>query len=204
MRNWLYFTWLSGDHIVEQCVHTIDKMSWAFGDVDPIQAVAIGGRQQRIEPEYGHIYDHFGVTFEYPDGARGFIFCRQQAGTYSENADHIIGTKGVCKINGFGNVHRITGENSWKYEGPKADMYQVEHDEFFASLRKGEPLNFGERLVHSTLLGILGREAAYTGKAVTWEELNNSKQVLAPQAPLAWDMKLEVPPVPMPGRTKLA
>jgi myo-inositol 2-dehydrogenase / D-chiro-inositol 1-dehydrogenase len=203
LRNWLYFTWLSGDHIVEQAIHTVDKMSWAFGDVAPIQAVAMGGRQQRIEEEYGHIWDHFAICYDYPDGGKGFVFCRQQAGTYNENADHIIGTKGYCKINGFAKVHRITGENSWKYEGERKDMYQVEHDEFFASLRKGEPLNYGEKMAHSTLLGILGRTAAYTGKVVTWEEINNSKEVLAPTAKLEWNMKLEVPPVPMPGRTKL-
>lgn len=203
LRNWLYFTWLSGDHLIEQAIHTVDKMSWAFQDVAPIQAVAMGGRQQRIEPEYGHVYDHFAVCYEYPDGARGFIFCRQQAGTYNENADHIIGTKGVCKINGFGKVHRISGETPWKYEGERPDMYQVEHDEFFASIRKGEAVNFGDKMAHSTLLGILGRTAAYTGKVITWEEINGSKEVLAPAAALDWNMKLDVPPVPMPGRTKL-
>lgn len=203
LRNWMYFTWLSGDHIVEQAIHTVDKMSWAFQDVLPVQAVAVGGRQQRIESEYGHIWDHFGVCYDYPDGAKGFIFCRQQAGTYNENADHIIGTKGVCKINGFGKVHRITGENSWKYEGERPDMYQVEHDEFFASLRKGEPLNFGERLAYSTMVGIMGRMAGYTGKVVTWEDAIGSKEVLAPAQKLEWNMKLDVPAIPMPGRTTL-
>ncbi|MEO8351359.1 MAG: Gfo/Idh/MocA family oxidoreductase [Chthoniobacteraceae bacterium] len=204
LRNWLYFTWLSGDHIVEQAIHTVDKMSWAFGDVDPIQAVANGGRQQRVEPEYGYVWDHFSVVYDYPDGAKGFIFCRQMSGTYNENADHIIGSKGYCKINGFGNVHRVAGENSWKYEGPKNDMYQTEHDEFFQSLRAGKPLNFSEQIAHSTMIGIMGRMAGYTGKVITWDEAIKSEESLAPKEPLKWDMKLEVPPVAIPGRYELS
>lgn len=204
LRNWMYFTWLSGDHLVEQCIHSVDKMSWAFGDVDPISAVAVGGRQQRVESEYGHIYDHFGVVYEYPNDARGFIFCRQQANCYNENADHIIGTDGVLKLNGFRKLERITGKVDWKYEGPRPDMYQVEHDEFFASLRQGEPLNFAEKLAHSTMVGILGRMAAYTGKVVTWDEIWKSEEDLRPKEALKWDMKLDVPPVAMPGRYTMA
>ena len=204
LRNWLYFAWLSGDHLVEQAIHTVDKMSWAFGDVDPIQAVAVGGRQQRVEEQYGHVWDHFAVTYDYPGGAKGFIFCRQQAGTYNENADHIIGTKGIAKINGFGNVHAVQGETTWKYDGPKNDMYQTEHDEFFQSLRAGKPLNYSANIAHSTMVGILGRMAGYTGKAVTWEDAIKVEEGLAPEGPLTWDMKLPVPEVAIPGRFKLA
>ncbi len=203
LRNWPYFTWLSGDHLVEQAVHSVDKMSWAFGDVDPVRAIALGGRQQRVEPEYGQIYDHFGVMYEYPEGGRGFIFCRQQAGTFSETTDHIIGSKGSCDINGSAKVQRISGETTWRYQGPSADMYQTEHDEFFASIRAGNPLNFADKLAHSTMVAILGRMAAYSGQSVTWEDAMASKEVLAPAAPLTWDMKLEVPAVAMPGRYKL-
>jgi predicted dehydrogenase len=203
LRNWMYFTWLSGDHLVEQCIHTVDKMSWAFGDVDPISAVAVGGRQQRVEPEYGHIYDHFGVTYEYPDGGRGFIYCRQQSGTFSETADHIIGSEGMANIIGSRKLQTITGKNTWRYQGPAPDMYQVEHDEFFASIRQGNPLNFAEKLAHSTMIGIMGRLAAYTGKQVTWEDLQKSQEDLRPKEPLKWDMKLSVPEVAIPGRYPL-
>lgn len=202
LRNWLYFTWLSGDHLVEQAIHTVDKMSWAFGDIDPVAAVGVGGRQQRVEPEYGHVWDNFAITYDYPGGAKGYIFCRQQAGAFNENADHIIGTKGVCRINGFGNVHSIVGENPWKYDGPKNDMYQTEHDEFFQSLRAGKPLNYSDKIAHSTMIGIMGRMAAYTGKKITWDEAINSQEVLAPKEPLTWNMKLGVPEVAVPGRTK--
>jgi myo-inositol 2-dehydrogenase/D-chiro-inositol 1-dehydrogenase len=202
LRNWMYFTWLSGDHLVEQAVHTVDKMSWAFQDVQPICVTSLGGRQQRIEPEYGNIYDHFAVSYLYPNGARGFVFCRQQQGCDNDNSDQIIGADGTCDINGFKPLHRITGKNSWKYEGPKNAMYETEHAEMFASIRKGEPINKAGQLAHSTMLAIMGRMSAYTGKTLTWDEAYNSKEVLAPSEPLTWDMKLPVPPVAMPGRTK--
>jgi myo-inositol 2-dehydrogenase / D-chiro-inositol 1-dehydrogenase len=202
LRNWLYFTWLSGDHLVEQAIHTVDKMSWAFGDIDPISATAMGGRQQRIEEQYGMIYDHFSVAYEYPEGARGFVYCRQQAGCDNENADEIIGADGTARINGFRKLRTISGKNTWKYEGPANDMYQTEHEEMFAAIRKGQPLNYGEKLAHSTLMGIMGRMSAYTGKTITWEQALKSEETLAPKEALEWNMKLPVPPVPMPGRTK--
>ena len=204
LRNWLYFTWLSGDHLVEQAIHTVDKMAWAFKDVAPISATALGGRQQRIEEQYGMIYDHFAVSYEYPEGARGFVYCRQQAGCDNENADEIIGADGTARINGFRKMHTITGKNTWKYDGPKNDMYQTEHEEMFAALRKGQPVNYGDKLAHSTLMGIMGRMSAYTGKTITWEQALNSTEVLAPKEPLTWDMKLPTPPIPMPGRTKFS
>lgn len=204
LRNWLYFAWLSGDHLVEQAIHTVDKMSWAFGDVDPVSATALGGRQQRVEAQYGHIYDHFAVSYLYPGGTRGFVFCRQQQGCDNDNSDEIIGAEGVCKINGFKPIHAITGKTEWKYAGPKNNMYQTEHEAMFASIRKGEPINKARELAHSTMLGIMGRMSAYTGKTITWEEAMKSEEVLAPAEPLTWDMKLPVPPVPMPGRTKFS
>jgi hypothetical protein len=163
----------------------------------------MGGRQQRVEPAYGHVWDHCSVVYEYPDGARGFIECRQQANTFNETADYFMGTKGECVINGFRKLHRITGETTWKYEGERNDMYQTEHDEFFASLREGKPLNFADKLAHSTMVAIMGRMAAYTGKVITWEEALNSKESLAPEK-LDWNGKYDVPPVPVPGRTKFA
>ncbi len=202
LRNWMYFTWLSGDHLVEQAIHTVDKMCWAFGDAAPLTATAVAGRQTRTEEQFGHIFDHFGVTWTFPNDARGFVFCRQQVGCDSETADEITGTQGTARINGSRKLQVITGKNSWRYDGPKNDMYQTEHEEMFASIRAGTPVNFGKELAHSTMVGIMGRMAAYTGKTVTWEEALNSTEVLAPKEPLTWDMKLPMPPVAMPGRTK--
>ena len=96
-RNWLYFTWLSGDHIVEQAIHTIDKMIWAMKDVPPINAVALGGRQSRTDPNYGHIFDHFTVVYEWKDGTKGFHTCRQQEGTASDVSDWVYGTDGSAE-----------------------------------------------------------------------------------------------------------
>ena len=200
IRNWLYFTWLSGDHLVEQAVHTVDKMAWAMKDEPPIKAIAHGGRQVRTAPEYGHIYDHFEVVYEYPNDVHGFIFCRQQANCANDNSDTILGTKGVARILGFRSVPFVKGETNWKYSGPRPDMYQVEHNELFASIRKGEPINNGVRMARSTMLAIMGRMAAYTGKEITWEEALNSKENLQPEK-IAWDIPLPVPPVATPGKT---
>ncbi|MFQ5750121.1 MAG: Gfo/Idh/MocA family protein, partial [Planctomycetota bacterium] len=201
LRNWLHFHWLTGDHIVEQAVHSIDKMSWAMGDALPLRATAVGGRQARKGPESGNVWDHFGVTYDYPNGARGFHMCRQIAGCSNDNSDYILGARGICRINGWTPLHEITGENPWKYEGPGNDMYQTEHDEFFASIRAGKPRNDGERVAHSTMLAILGRMAAYTGQTVTWEQALHSTERYGPGS-YAWT-DLPVEPVPVPGVTKL-
>ena len=197
MRNWYYFTWLSGDHLVEQAVHTIDKMAWAMGDVPPLRAVAHGGRQVRTGPEFGHIFDHFAVVYEYANEVRGFIFCRQQDKCASGTSDYITGTKGFCKVLG---AHQITGENPWNYSGPNGNMYQLEHKALFASIRAGKPLNEGVRMAYSTLVAIQGRMAAYTGQSITWEQALNSKEDLTPPR-LAWDQPMAMPPVALPGKT---
>ena len=205
LRNWMYFTWLSGDHLVEQAIHSVDKMLWAFNDATPIRAWSVAGRQQRVEPEFGHVFDHFAVAYEFEGGRLGTIFCRQQQGAYSHSGERVLGTKGTGEIVAF-KSQRITGLDGteWKYAGEKPDMYQVEHNEFFASLRAGQPLNLGEQLAHSTMVGILGRMAGYTGQAVTWEDAVNAKEDLRPTEPLDWKMKLPIPPVAIPGRTKIS
>jgi predicted dehydrogenase len=200
MRNWYYFTWLSGDHLVEQAVHSVDKMAWAMKDEMPVKAVAHGGRQVRTAPEFGHIYDHFSVVYEYANGVRGFLFCRQQDNCSNDTSDYICGVKGACVINGARPLHQITGETNWNYTGPRKNMYQVEHDELFASIRSGKPINDGVRMAQSTMMAILGRMAAYTGKMITWEEALKSTEDLTPGR-LAWDAPLSVPPVPIPGKT---
>jgi len=204
IRNWFFYTWLSGDHLVEQCIHTVDKMAWAFNDVPPLKCIAHGGRQVRIAPEYGNIYDHFECVYEYPNNARGFNFCRQQSNCANDNSDWIYGSKGTGRVLGFGGMPWIKnekGENAWRYSGERPDMYQVEHNELFKSIRDGKPINDGIRMAHSTLVGIMGRMAAYTGKEITWEQALNSTEDLTPKN---WDLKSEFPvtPVAMPGKTR--
>jgi myo-inositol 2-dehydrogenase/D-chiro-inositol 1-dehydrogenase len=199
-RNWYYYTWLSGDHLVEQAIHSIDMMSWAFGDKLPISAAGTGGRQVRTEPIYGNIYDHFAITYEYEDGAKGFHFSRQQVNCEGSYLCEALGTKGRAVANVSRNIHEITGRKKWKYSGVANDMYQTEHDELFAAIRKGEPINQGEYMANSTLLGIMGRMAAYTGKRVTWDEALNSTEKLGPDI-YSFDMKPPVVEVARPGIT---
>jgi myo-inositol 2-dehydrogenase / D-chiro-inositol 1-dehydrogenase len=199
LRNWYNFGWLSGDGLVEQAVHAIDWMCWAMKDVPPVKAVAVGGRQ--IPAEGGNIFDHFEINYEYADGARGFVGSRQQADCASDNSATILGTKGEGRELGFAGMPFIKGETDWRYKGPRPNMYQIEHNELFASIRSGKPINDGIRMAHSTLAGIMGRMAAYTGQAITWDMALNSKESIAPPV-IAWDAPAPVPPMAMPGKTK--
>jgi predicted dehydrogenase len=200
MRRWYFFTWLSGDHLVEQAVHSIDKMSWAMKDQDPIRAIATGGRQVRTDPEYGHIYDHFAVVYDYPGDVKGFHVTRQQDRCAGGVVEQISGTEGVCHMQN--QTHSITGKTNWHYEGPQNDMYVTEHEELYAAIRAGKPINDGVRMAKSTLLAIMGRMAAYTGKEISWDEAMNSKEDLAP-AQLSWEADIPIPSVAMPGRTPM-
>lgn len=204
MCNWYYFTWLSGDHIVEQACHNLDKMAWAMRDVPPLRCSAVGGRQVRTGEEHGHIYDHFGVVYEYENGVRAFHFCRQMANTASDVSDYFMGSDGIAHIvRAMNGPFVIRGKNTWRYrDAQPSDMYQTQHDELFASIRRGQPINDGVCMAHSTLLGVMGRMAAYTGQVVTWEEALNSREDLMPPQ-LSWDAAIAVPPVAMPGITRV-
>jgi myo-inositol 2-dehydrogenase/D-chiro-inositol 1-dehydrogenase len=203
LRNWYYFTWLSGDHIAEQAVHSIDKMAWAMHDVPPVSCVAIGGRQVRTEEKYGHIYDHFGVIYNYAGGERGYHMTRQMANCANFVTDYFTGSKGYASIKTFGALE-IFGQNKWKFAGERPDMYQVEHNELFASIRSGNHINDGDRMAKSTMLAIMGRMAAYTGQIIKWEDALNSQENLAPADLSDWKSPIPVPPVAMPGQTKFA
>ncbi len=200
LRNWIYYTWLSGDLIVEQAVHSIDLMSWAMGGKLPEYAIGTGGREVRTEQIYGNVYDHFAITYGYENGSKGIHFSRQQANCYGTNVLEIAGTKGNALIDVSKGTSAITGQTPWRFSGQANDMFQTEHDEFFASIRSGTPMNDGEWMAHSTLIAIMGRMAAYTGKKVTWEEAFNSRETLGPPA-YGFDMKLPEVAVAKPGIT---
>lgn len=200
LRNWMYYTWLAGDHIVEQAVHSIDMMSWAMGDVLPVSAVGTGGRQVRVDPLYGHIFDHFAITYDYPNGAKGFHFSRQQENCERSYLVETFGTKGRAMANCSRPTHKIEGANPWEYSGAQNDMYQTEHNELFASIRNSKPINNGEWMANSTMLAIMGRMAAYTGKKITWDEAIKSNEVLAPDI-TSWDMPAPKVEVARPGFT---
>ena len=203
LRNWLYFTWLSGDHIVEQHIHNIDVANWVIGS-HPIRAVGVGGRQSRTDAAYGHIYDHFAIDFEYPNGARVMSMCRQIAGSANDVSERFIGTRGRANP-----ANTIEGPRAFKYEPPArspesrviTNPYVLEHVDLVASIRAGKPLNEGKQVAYSTLSAIMGREAAYTGQVIEWDALLNAKQDIVP-ANVGFG-SLKVPQVPMPGQTKL-
>lgn len=202
LRNWYYHNWLSGDFIVEQAVHSLDMMSWIMGDKMPLKATGTGGRQKRIDPKYGNIYDHFAIEFEYENNVKGFHFTRQQAGTPGRNSVEVLGTDGDAIMN-IGRDYTITGKNLWKYDGPKNNMYQTEHEELFASIRNGKPKNDGEWMAHSTMLAIWARMAGYTGQTITWDQAFNSNETLGPKLEdYHWDLKWEDPEIARPGITK--
>lgn len=198
MRNWLYFTWLSGDHIVEQHIHSLDKALWLNDDVPPVSATGLGGRQVRTDDKWGNIYDHFAVCYEWANGVKAYSYTRQMTGCTNDVEDYVLGTKGSAKVL----KNTIEGETSWKYKGDKPSMYDVEHKELFAGIRSGNIINNGEYMCYSTLLAIMGREACYTGKTITWEDAMKSEQNLTPEA-YEWG-PIAVPAVAVPGTTKFA
>lgn len=203
MRNWLYYNWLSGDHIVEQAVHSIDMGSWALNDMQPKSVTATGGRQVRTEEIYGNIYDHFAIEYEYANGAKAFHFCRQQKNCSRAYHVEVWGTKGKAIIDVIKRIDEITGENPWRYRGDGNDMYQQEHDELFASIRSGNLMNDGDWMAQSNMLAIMGRMAAYTGQTISYEDALKSKEVLGPAIDeYSWDLEYAGPPVAMPGKTK--
>lgn len=198
IRNWYNFVWLSGDSIVEQAVHNVDKITWAMKDQPPVSCVATGGRS--VPAEGGNIFDHFAVNYLYADGTRAFLENRQMEGCFNDNSDYLLGAEGACYI-GHGTAPTIIGKTNWKWTGQQQDRYQREHDILFAAIRKNQPVNDGKTMTTSTLVALMGRMAAYTGQQLTWEDILNSKEKLFPEH-LEWNGSLEVRPRAVPGVTK--
>ncbi len=200
LRNWYYYTWLSGDFNVEQHIHFLDVCAWVKGGY-PDKAIGLGGRQVRTEEKYGNIFDHHSVTYEYADGARLIGNCRQQPGCEMDNSASVQGSRGRANLD-QGKIMLYT-DTKWRFrekEGQKS-IYQIEHDKLFASIRSGHPRNDGEYMSKSTLLAIMGRMATYTGQVVTWEQAMNSKEDLTPEK-YAWGDAPEVV-IAVPGVTKV-
>jgi predicted dehydrogenase len=203
MRNWYNFTWLSGDFNVEQHVHFLDVGAWVMKDQYPVRAIGLGGRQARTAAEFGHIYDHFSVVYEYADGAKLFSNCRQQKGCKGNISGQVIGTKGHANLSERRKGLWIKTTGTWLYDGPKNDMYQTEHDELFAAIRAGKAINNGEYMAKSTLLAIMGRMAAYTGQEITWQMALTSKEELKPSE-YGFRGTPPAAEVAVPGQTKFS
>ncbi len=159
-----------------------------------------GRAQVRTGEEFGDIFDHHSVVYEYENGTRIFSNTRQQAGCYNNISTTFVGSKGHADVSERRST--ITGNESWRYDGKHKNMYQVEHDELFASIRAGQPINNGDYMAYSTLLAIMGRMATYTGKDVTWDEALNSSEALVPEA-YSWDANPPKVEVALPGLTSI-
>lgn len=199
IRNWNYFTWLSGDHYLEQHVHNLDIMNWVLG-AHPVRAISgIGGRQVRTAEVNGYIYDHFAVEFEYPGGLRMFSQARQINGCQNKVEEAVVGNKGTSNCSDW--ITTNDGDR-WRFRGEKVNPYRQEHENLIASVRAGEPINEAQTIAEATMTGILGREAAYSGKEVSWEEAMKSTTRLGPEKLQFGDYPIQ--PVAMPGTYKFS
>lgn len=207
IRNWYYFNWLCGDHILEQHIHNIDVANWFIGEY-PERANGMGGREVRTDKKFGQIFDHHFVEFTYPGGAKISSQCRHQPNTYSRVDEVFQGTGGNINISGGGNstiVDRSGNELYYHDQTTNKNPYQVEHDELFASIRNGGVISDGENGAYSTLAAVMGRMATYSGQEITWQQVLNSEKVIAPDI-LSWNDEPPVLPddngyypVPVPG-----
>ena len=204
MRNWYYFVWLCGDHICEQHIHNLDVINWVKNDF-PVRAHGMGGCEVRKGPDYGEIFDHHAVEFEYADGSRMFSQCRHINGCWNSVSEHVVGTKGSCDVS----RHTITGANPWRFRDSGRDPYQQEHDDLFNAIRNDKPFNEAEYGAKSSMTAILGRMATYSGKVLEWDDAINSQISVMP-ASFDWDADTPVKPGPdgmypraVPGKTKV-
>jgi predicted dehydrogenase len=195
LRNWMYFHWLSSDHYVEQHVHNLDIMNWAIG-AHPLRAVSgVGGRQVNTAPRYGNVFDHFAVEYEYPNGIRVFSQARQIPDCDSMVEEHVVGTLGAS------NCREAIAPKSgagWRFRGPSPNPYRQEHEDLIASIPAGVPINEARTIAESTMTGILGREAVYSGKAIEWDAAMQSATRLGPERYALG--AYPTPEVAMPGR----
>jgi predicted dehydrogenase len=200
MRNWYYYTWLSGDFNVEQHVHYLDVCAWAKGGY-PERAIGMGGREVRKDPKYGNIFDHHSVIYQYADGTRLVSNTRQMPGCRNDMSAQIIGSRGRANINERKRGIYLEPEQGgrWTYEGEDNNVYQTEHDEMFAAIRLNQPINNGEYMAKSTLMAIMGRMATYTGQEITWDQAMESEEDLTPER-YAWG-KAPKPLIAVPGQS---
>lgn len=197
VRNWYHYTWLSGDHIVEQHVHNLDVCNWIMNS-HPIRALGLGGRAA-LGNKSGHIFDHHAVEFEYPNGIRLFSQCRQITGCDHNVSEFVCGTKG--KAIPSGTIMPAGGER-WRSEA-KSSPYVQEHTDLIAAIRGGKPLNEAQNVAYSTMTAIMGREATYSGRIIEWDKLMQSNVSLGPARATDWNTPAPKVSVAIPGQYKL-
>jgi myo-inositol 2-dehydrogenase/D-chiro-inositol 1-dehydrogenase len=206
MRNWYYFVWICGDHIVEQHIHNLDVAYWVKG-VLPVKGNGLGGAQITRTPDDGEIFDHHAVELEYADGSRVFSQCRHIPNTWQSVSEAVHGTKGTCQVNEAS--IDVKGGKTWRYAQRHKDPYQVEHDDLFAAIRRNEPYNEAKRGAESTMMAIFGRMLTYSGQDLKWDDaLNHGSSVM----PKEFSFQATPPSVPdsngmyamaQPGKTRV-
>ena len=207
VNNWYYFTWLSGDHIVEQHVHDLDQCNW-IKRAHPVSANGMGGRQVRTGPDVGEIFDHHAVEYTYPDGSKMFSYSRHIPNCWNSFSEYAHGTKGWAELLGHSKMAIYVGDERVKRWDRGADGHQVEHDDLFGALASGQTYNEGDFGITASMTAILGRMATYSGRIVTWDEAMNSDLDLMPET-VALDAEPKVKPGPdgcyacaLPGITR--
>jgi predicted dehydrogenase len=201
-----HFRWLSGDDVVQSLVHNLDRASWAMRGQVPVKCHGLGGRSSMAEPIYGDVFDHHSVVYEFESGVPIYAFCRTTTGCYNEYSSTVLGSKGKADIMRC----RIWGETDWQWKG-RCNPHQREHDALFGAIRSGKPVNNGDYMVPSTMVAVMGQMSCYTGKEVTWEQINESDFHYPPKAEECRE-GMEPPtkpdadgsyPVPKPGFTQM-
>jgi len=200
------FRWLSGDDVPQSLVHNLDRSSWVMKNEVPVKCHGLAGRSTMIEAQYGDVFDHHSVIYEFANGVRIYAFCRTTTNCYDENSSVILGAKGKASLLDC----RIWGETNWRWESG-CNPYQIEHDVLFEAIRSGKPVNSGAYMARSTMIGVMGQISCYTGKEVTWDEVMKSDFYYPPKPEECRD-DMEPPtkpgpngsyPVFVPGQTKL-
>jgi predicted dehydrogenase len=187
-----HFRWLSGDDVPQSLVHNLDRANWVLHNTAPEKCHGLGGRSSMTDPIYGDVFDHHSVVYEYPNGVRIYAFCRTTTGCYNDSSSFVFGSKGRASIMNC----QIWGENEWRWEG-NCNPYQIEHNVLFKGIRSGEPVNNGEYMARSTMMGVMGQISCYTGEEITWERINNSDFSYAPKPEDCHD-GMEPPVLPGP------
>ena len=205
-RNWYYFSWLSADFIVDNLIHGIDISNWIHGSY-PVRAHGMGALSER-SPDYGNLFDHFAVEWEYASGARLFGECDRRPGCWASVANYATGAEGKADFLDGRGMYAITGKHPWSMRSERAeDPYQQEHDDFFHAIRNNLPYSEADYGARSTLTAIMGRMAAYSGKVVEWDVALNSNLSLAPDIKSMDDKPPMLPdehglyPIPVAGKT---
>jgi predicted dehydrogenase len=201
-----HFRWLSGDDVPQSLVHNLDRSRWVLHEENPIKCHGLGGRSSMTDPIYGDVFDHHSVIYEFASGVRIYAFCRTTTGCHNDSSSVVLGSKGKADITNY----RIWGETNWRSTA-RCNPYQREHDVLFAAIRSGNPINNGDYMVPSTMTTVMGQISCYTGKEVTWGQINQSDFYYPPRPEDCRD-DMDPPsrvgpdgsyPVPKPGFTQM-